>query len=131
MFTNIQQAVASVQNAPGSIFTKDDVVKLLESIQLADEESSPTLSAKKLEELVEAINSKIKEGLENSDAYELVDFGSVEFSISSNYIELDSIDTDIKVDFEDEIRDTLTDFFKPEEEEEVDEDEPTHIKVLN
>ena len=117
MYSNIQQAVASVQNAPGSIFTKDDVVKLLESIQLADEKSSPTLSAEKLEELVESINSRIKDELENTDADDLVDYSSVEFTINSNYIELDSISTDIKVDFEDEIRDVLTEFFEPKEED--------------
>jgi hypothetical protein len=122
MYSNIQQAVASVQNAPGSIFTKDDVVKLLESIQLADEKSSPTLSAKKLEELVDDLNSKIKSGLECSDADELVDFDSAEYSVDGHYIQFDSIDVDIKVDFEDEIRDILTDFFKPEEEVEEEEE---------
>jgi len=108
-----QQTIELLEKQMPGFYSAQQVVDLIKGIS----EGSSSLSGEKLEELVEAINSKIKEGLENSDADELVDYSSVEFSINSNYIELNSIDTDIKVDFEDEIRDVLTEFFEPEEED--------------
>jgi hypothetical protein len=111
-----QQTIELLEKQMPGFYSAQQVVDLIKGI--SDESSSSSLSAEKLEELVEAINSKIKCGLERSDADELVDFDSAEYSVDGHYIQFDSIDVDIKVDFEDEIRDVLTEFFKPEEEEE-------------
>jgi hypothetical protein len=110
-----QQTIELLEKQMPGFYSAQQVVDLIKGI--SDESSSSSLSVEKLEELVEAINSKIKCGLERSDADELVDFDSAEYSVDGHYIQFDSIDVDIRVDFEDEIRDTLTDFFKPEEED--------------
>jgi len=127
-----QQTIELLEKQMPGFYSPQQVISLISKIT---EESSPALTAEKLEELVEAINSKIKDRLDSVDAGELVDLDSAEFSIGyRNCVELDSINTEVTVDFEDEIRNALTDFFKPEEEEEEeeqDENEPTHIKVLN
>ena len=108
-----QQTIELLEKQMPSFYSLEQVIEIVKGVS----EGSSSLSAEKLEELIEAINAAVKNELYRADADELVDYSSVEFTINSNYIELDSIDTDIKVDFEDEIRDVLTEFFEPKEED--------------
>ena len=111
--TNEQTIELLEKQMPG-FYSAQQVISLISKIS---EESSPALSVEKLEGLVDTINSKIKVSLDSVDAGELVNLDSAEFSIGyRNCVELDSINTEVTVDFQDEIRDALTDFFKPEEE---------------
>jgi hypothetical protein len=97
MYTNIQQAVASVQNAFPSIYTKDDVVKLLESIEIeAPKSSSINLSRDQINDLCREIVAQVKENAENLDS-DCIDKDSAEFSINSNYLELDCVEFDTSV----------------------------------
>ena len=94
MYTNIQQAVASVQNAFPSIYTKDDVIKLLESI-LIPEERSVGLSQSQVEELCRRVVEQVEENADNLDR-DCVDTDSAEFELNGNEISLYSVDVDTK-----------------------------------
>ena len=114
MYSNIQQAVASVQNAFPSIYTKDDVIKLLESIQI--QESSGKLSNEQIEELTESIQEKVARAIRNFDTGDIVDNSTAEFSIGyNNQLELDSVDVDLNNlndEIECTIESTVTEFFE-------------------
>jgi len=92
MYTNIQQAVASVQNAFPSIYTKDDVVKLLESIEI-DSSGKGTFTREQISVLVERLIEEVKSNVSRLDS-DCIDRSSAEFSLNCNEIELDSVDFD-------------------------------------
>lgn len=121
MYSNIQQAVASVQNAFPSIYTKDDVIKLLESIQI--QESSGKLSNEQIEELTRSIQERVVRVIDRADVSEVVDLGSAEFEISyNNQLELSSVDLDLsglESEVECTIESTVTKFFEDLEESDV------------
>ena len=128
MYTNIQQAVASVENAFPSIYTKDDVVKLLTSIEIESPKESSSLSQSQIEDLCRRIVAQIKEnaeGLDNS----CIDKDSAEMSMGySNTVELDSVEFDtseIADQVVDGIGDVIETFFEEleKEEEELPEEE--------
>lgn len=121
MHPNILQAVASVENAISSIFSKEDVINLLNSIEIdppAENEgltSGVTLTKKQIEELCEKICDQIKDNADNLSTSDVVDLGSAEFSVSGNYIELDSVDIDtsnITDTVVDGIGDVIEEFFE-------------------
>ncbi len=119
MYTNIQQAVASVQNAFPSIYTKDDVIKLLESIEI--QQSSGKLSNEQIEELTQSIQEQVTRAIRNFDTGDIVDNSTAEFSIGyNNTLELDSVDVDLhnlNDEIESTIESTVTEFFEGLEEE--------------
>ena len=125
MYTNIQQAVASVENAFPSIYTKDDVVKLLTSIEIeTPKESSGKLSQDQINDLCRKIVAQIKENAENLDN-SCIDRDSAEMSMGySNTVELDSVefDTDeIAREVVCGIGDVIETFFEELEEEDEEE----------
>lgn len=127
---SIQEAVASVENAFPSIYTKDDVVKLLTSIEIESPKSSSKLSQDQINDLCRQIVAQVKENAEGLDS-SCIDKDSAEMSMGySNTVELDSVefDTDEVADsVVDGIGDVIETFFEEleeeEEEEEVSEEE--------
>ena len=123
---SIQEAVASVQNAFPSIYTKDDVVKLLTSIEIeSPKESSYKLSQDQINDLCKRIVACVKENAENLDS-SAIDRDSAEMSMGySNTVELDSVefDTDeIAREVVCGIGDVIETFFEELEEEEGEEE---------
>jgi uncharacterized protein (UPF0335 family) len=131
---SIQEAVASVQNAFPSIYTKDDVVKLLTSIEIESPKSGFKVTKDQIEELVENLQNRIERNANNLDTSDAVDTSSAEFSIGyGNCIELDSIDVyadQIASEMMSGVQDVIEDFFEKleqveeEETEDVEEDIP-------
>ncbi|NBR26450.1 MAG: hypothetical protein EBU08_22255 [Micrococcales bacterium] len=95
MYTNIQQAVASVQNAFPSIYTKDDVIKLLESIQIPEENVVVGLTRSQLDDLCRAVVNQVNDNAENLDR-DCVDTDSAEFELNGNEISLYGVDLDTR-----------------------------------
>ena len=130
MYTNIQQAVASVENAFPSIYTKDDVVRLLESISIeieAPKESSGKLSQYQIDDLCKRIVAQVRENAENLDS-DCIDKDSAEFSLSYKELELDSVEfatSEVADTVVDGIGDVIETFFEEleKEEEELPEEE--------
>jgi len=122
MYTNIQQAVASVQNAFPSIYTKDDVVKLLESIEI-DSSGGGGFTKEQVLILAERLIEEVKENVNNLDS-DCVDKSSAEFSLNYNEIELDSVDIDqseIRDAVVNGLKDVIETFFEEYEEKEEEE----------
>ena len=126
---SIQEAVASVQNAFPSIYTKDDVVKLLTSIEIESPKSSFKVTDEQIAELVENIESRLERNANNLDTSDAVDISSAEFSIGyGNCIELDSIDVcadQIASEMMSGVQDVIEDFFEKLEQVEEEEEQET------
>lgn len=126
MYTNIQQAVASVQNAPSSIFTREDVIKLLENIEIEAPKGGIQIDRQIIKDLSEAVLDEIKSNARNLDSSEVCDLSSAEFSLSYNEIQLDSVDIDtdsIAENVVNGIYDVIEEFFETLEQENEEEED--------
>jgi hypothetical protein len=100
MFTNIKEAVASVENAYPSIFTKDDVIKLLNSINVElppliyIKPKQVPLTKEQIERLCEVVLQQIKENVEDLESDKVCDLSSAEFDLNGSEISVSSIDID-------------------------------------
>ena len=84
MKVSIEQAVAKVNECMSSIFTKEDVLNLLQSIEMKtsfDKES-----------IISFVERYVEDQVEQLEAQDILDFGSAEFCLSGNEIELDNIE---------------------------------------
>jgi hypothetical protein len=97
----IAETVASVQNAPGSMYTREDVISLLNRIEMPSAPGS--LDEKQIRELINKVVKTIEDNGSNLDS-DCIDTGSAEFSLNYNEVCLDSVDFDT-----DAITSTLTD----------------------
>ncbi len=122
-----QQTIELLEKQMPGFYSAQQVISLISKIS----EGPSSLSAGMIEKLVEALNDKIKDDLENTDSDALVDFGSASFELNGNEITLDTIDNCIEVDFEDLIRDTITDILEAPEEEEGDIVELERAEAVN
>jgi hypothetical protein len=125
---NLQDTVASVQNAPSSIFTKDDVLNLLNGIEFPKEVTINPLTQFQIESLINKVIDTVRDNADNVDN-DCIDRDSAEFSLNyNNCIELDSVEFDnssIADTIILDIEETITEWFDkafPESEEEVSED---------
>jgi hypothetical protein len=104
MYTNIQQAIAAVESAYPSIFTKQDVIKLLNNIDIKDEEPI----AVNVDELTDAVETLI----DHFDPTCMVDYDSIELSISyDRRIDIESVDVDLE-DLKTEVTVAIQEYFK-------------------
>ena len=87
-----ENVLQSVRNSVSSIFSKDDVLFLINSIE-QEQQSNPVYEMiKKLQDLQE----RITYNLQNLNSEDVVDFDSVEFSISyNNRIEVDCMNINV------------------------------------
>ena len=126
MYTNIQQAVASVQNAPSSIFTREDVIKLLENIEIEAPKGGIQIDRQIIKDLSEAVLDEIKRNAGNLDSSDVCDLSSAEFSLNYNEISLDSVDVDTDQIAENVvcgIYDVIEEFFETLEKENEEEED--------
>jgi hypothetical protein len=124
---NLQDTVASVQNAPSSIFTKDDVLNLLNGIEIPKEVSINPLTDFQIRSLIEKITDAVTSNAEDLDS-NCIDTDSAEFTLNyDNRIELDSVGFDngrVADAVLDGIEDVIGEWFEkafPESEESEDE----------
>lgn len=114
----LQQAVASVQNAPSSIFTREDVINLLNGISTP--KGGIEINRQIIKDLSEAILDTVKDNARGLDTSDVCDLGTAEFSLNYNEIQLDSVDIDsdsIAENVVNGIYDTIEEFFETLEEE--------------
>ena len=94
MTQTIQDAVASVQNAPGSMYTREDVISLLNRLEVQDAPKIVPLTDFQIEHLINTVKDAITENAENVSS-DCIDKDSAEFSLNyNNCIELDSVEFD-------------------------------------
>ncbi len=91
MYSNIQQAISAVESSASSIFTKEDVIKLLNSIDL---ESTSATSADDID--VDELIDRVQTLIGNYDTSDIVNYEDVELSINCDHrIEIDNINVDM------------------------------------
>lgn len=120
----IQQAVASVQNAPSSIFTREDVINLLNGIEAP--KGGIQIDRQIIKDLSEAILDEVKQNAGRLDSSEVCDLSSAEFSLNYNELSLDSVDIDTDQIAENVvcgIYDVIEEFFETLEKEEEEEED--------
>lgn len=111
------EAIKSVQDAPGSMYTREDVISLLG--RLHDETPPPYefvgLDKDQINNLAREIREKIESNIGDLNASDIVDFSSAEFNLNGNEIELDGIEPNTSC-LEEEvthgIHDTIKEFFE-------------------
>ena len=119
----LQQAVASVQNAPSSIFTREDVINLLNGISTP--KGGIEINRQVVKDLSNAILDTVKDNARSLDSSEVCDLSTAEFSLNYNELSLDSVDIDtdsIAENVVNGIYDTIEEFFETLEEENKPED---------
>ena len=123
---SIQEAVASVQNAPGSMYTREDVISLLHRLDIQTPKGNGKLSQDQINELCRQIVAQVKENAENLDT-DAIDRDSAEMSMGySNTVELDSVEFDTSViarEVVNGIGDVIETFFEELEKENEEEDD--------
>lgn len=107
MYTNIQQAITAVGSSASSIFTREDVIKLLNNIDL-ESAAAPSPEKFDVDELVDRVQTLI----ENYDTSDMVNYEDVELSISYDHrIEIDNVNVDLD-DLNTEVSAAIYEFFK-------------------
>jgi septum formation inhibitor-activating ATPase MinD len=90
MKVSIEQAVVKVNECMSSVFTKNDVLNLLQSIEMKKE----NLVTKEM--LVTFITDYVETQVERLDAGDILDLSSAEFELNGNEITLESVDIDTR-----------------------------------
>ena len=92
MTSKVENTIELVKNSPASLFTKEDVIKLLNDVSdvPASDEDKVTITDEQIEELIEAVRSELSMGLDNN----LIDYDSAQFELNGNKIELTDVDID-------------------------------------
>jgi hypothetical protein len=107
MYTNIQQAISAVESAYPSLFTKEDVIKLLNQIDL---ESSTAVSKNGID--IEDLTETVESVFNNYDTSDMVSYDDIELSINYDNrieIEIENVETD---DLQERVIDAIREFFK-------------------
>ena len=89
MKMTIEQTVAAVQNAPGSMYTREDVISLLGKIEAP---KGGGLSEDQIGHLIEVVVEQIKSNASDLDTDDVCDTDSAEFELNGNEISLCSVD---------------------------------------
>ena len=122
MKQTIQEAVASVQNAPGSMYTREDVISLLNRIKV-EKGSGPT--DRQIKDLVERIVETVNDNASSLSTDDVLDTYSAEFELNGNEISLSSVDIDcskIADEVTDGIESVIEEFFEELNKEDDEED---------
>ena len=104
-------ARTKVLSAFPSIYTKDDVIKLIDELQ-TEVTKQPQTDIATLEELKQNLLEALERAIDNLDSNSVVDYDSADFMIGyRNTIEIESIDVNCNTLFE-EITEVVDNEFK-------------------
>lgn len=109
MKSKVENTIELVKNSPASFFTKDDVIKLLNDVSdvPASDEDTPEFSEAQIDELIDKVREDI---ILNIDEKDLIDYGSAEFVLVGDRIELEDIDIDTN-HIQDIVEDAIRNWF--------------------
>jgi len=134
---SIEQAIALVENQLGSVFTKEDVINLINRIELPKPAIATELTPELKIQVLNEYESTIKRYVSRNSDEEIIDIDSADFTIGyGNRIEIDSIsiDTDRLEDIiENAVEEIITEledeiYQRDKEKEEI--EEPTAEGIL-
>jgi len=102
MTQKIESAIANVQTAFPSIFSKEDVVSILEGLlaEVDSEEETEVVSSglneDQISELIEKIQEAVSRKMDRMDTSDVVDTSTAEFNINyGNTLELESVEVNV------------------------------------
>jgi len=90
MKVSIEQAVVKVNECMSSVFTKNDVLNLLQSIEMKKE----NLVTKEM--LVTFVTDYVETQVERLDAGDILDLSTAEFDLNGCELSLESVDIDTR-----------------------------------
>ena len=93
MKMTIEQTVAAVKNAPGSMYTREDVISLLGRIETS---GGNGLSQILIDQLIQVVIDQVRSNAENLETDEVCDVDSAEFDLNGNEISLSSVDVNTR-----------------------------------
>jgi hypothetical protein len=87
------EAIDLVKNSFPTIFSKEDVLKVLESIEGGemDDDAKEKLKEEIKEEIIDKIKDAVKDAVENCSYNDHIDSSDAEFSLNGNEIQLDRV----------------------------------------
>jgi hypothetical protein len=88
------EAIDLVKNSFPSIYAKEDVLKLLESVEATgalDEDAKEKLKEEIKEEIIDKIKEAVKDAVEDCSFNDHIDSSDAEFSLNGNEIQLDRV----------------------------------------
>ena len=95
MTSKLENTIELVKNSPASIFTKEDVIKLLNDVSdvpAGDEDNDKaTITEDQMNELIDAVRFELSMSLDSED---MVDLDSAKFEINGDVISVTNIDVD-------------------------------------
>jgi hypothetical protein len=113
MTSKVENTIELVKNSPASLFTKEDVIKLLSEVSdvPADDvdveaNDKATITEDQMNELIDAVNFEL--GMMDSD--DLVDLDSAKFELNGDVISVTDIDVDTN-SVENIVEDTIRSWF--------------------
>lgn len=99
----VNQTIELVNNSPASLFSKEDVVKLLTALEVT--------AAVPTSEMIDKLMDLVEDNLRNVDSEDMVDKSTAEFSLDGNQIELDSVEVDSSY-IVDEVQSAINHWYK-------------------
>jgi hypothetical protein len=116
---SIQEVITQVNQSTGSIFTREDVISILQSLELEEQDTlivvdvtkkgkkkkkqkfgtitrglNVTINPDQMEDLARAIHSKVEKNIDEMDNDAMMDYETAEFDLNGNEIGLTSVDVD-------------------------------------
>jgi len=98
MTSKVTNAIELVKNSPASIFTKEDVIKLLNDVsdvpagdEADEDKDKPTITEDQMNELIDAVRFDLSMSLDSAD---VVDLDSAKFELNGDVISVSDIDVD-------------------------------------
>jgi hypothetical protein len=95
MTSKLENTIELVKNSPASIFTKEDVIKLLNDVSdvpAGDEDNDKaTITEDQMNELIDAVRFDLSMSLDSAD---VVDLDSAKFELNGDVLSVTDIDVD-------------------------------------
>jgi hypothetical protein len=114
MTSKVENTIELVKNSPASLFTKEDVIKLLNEVSDVsaddddgEDDDKTTMTADQINELIDSVHFELGMALDSDN---LVDYGSAKFDLDGDTISLTSVDVDPN-DVESIVEDAIRSWF--------------------
>jgi hypothetical protein len=98
MTSKVTNAIELVKNSPASIFTKEDVIKLLNDVsdvpagdEADEDKDKATITEDQMNELIDAVRFDLSMSLDSAD---VVDLDSAKFELNGDVLSVTDIDVD-------------------------------------
>jgi hypothetical protein len=117
MTSKLENTIELVKNSPASIFTKEDVIKLLNDVsdvpagdednEADEDKDKATITEDQMNELIDAVRFDLSMSL---DAADVVDLDSAKFELNGDVISVSDIDVDTS-NVENVVEDAIRNWF--------------------